>query len=295
MKVCIIVFSPSGHTLKVSEKMKEFMLEKGMEVQLLNVTGKRVILKEDSLKEYLNLEVQPHDLICIGGPVYAGHLEGNVKRIISCLPSISKKWGNLAIPFVTYGGLHSSIALKEAGDLLYKSGRKNILGMKIAAFHTLSATLDKQINQGKPDKENDKIIIELVDRAKELIDNSTEIKDIRKSFSYAPLFEKIIFTFLSQNFFHKNYRPVNIDSNKCSGCGTCINRCPVNILELINKRATVANNINKCILCAECFHNCKANAVNYLYYSKVKNRLEKATNLEFPQSAVYPINDKVTL
>jgi len=289
MKVCIIVFSPSGHTLQVSEKMKTFMIDKGMEVQLLDITRKKEISRESWLKEYLEREVQPHDLLCIGGPVYAGHLESNVKKIINCLPSVNSKCSSLAIPFVTYGGLHSSIALSEAGELLFRNGRKNMSGMKISAFHTLTVTLEKQINQGKPNEEDEKVILKLINRITNLIKTKEQIKDVRKAFSYAPLIEKLAFNILSQDFFHKNYRTVSIDKDKCIGCGKCINGCPVNMLELINKKADITNDLNKCILCAECFHNCPVNAIKYPYLSVVKNRLEKEPRLEIHQSEVYPV------
>lgn len=292
MKICIIVFSPSGHTLQVSEKMKTFMIEKGMEVQLLDITRKKEISREIWLKEYLEREVQPHDLLCIGGPIYAGHLESNVKKIINCLPSVNNKWGKLAITFVTYGGLHSSIALSEAGELLFRSGRKNISGMKISAFHTLTVTLEKQINQGKPNEEDEKVILELINRISKLTDSNKEIEDVRKAFSYAPLIEKLAYSILSQDFFHKNYRTVSIDKDKCIGCGKCVSGCPVTMLELINKKAAITNDINKCILCAECFHNCPVDAIKYSYLSKVKNRLEKEPRLELPQSEVYPVLNK---
>jgi ferredoxin/flavodoxin len=292
MKVCIIVFSPSGHTWQVSEKMKNYMIEKGMEVQLLDVTRKKEINRENWLREYLEREVKQHDLLCIGGPVYAGHIESNVKKIINCLPCVNSKCGNYAIPFVTYGGLHSSIALSEVGELLYKSGRKNLLGMKISSFHTLTPTLKKQINIGRPNEEDDKVILNLVNRISSLIDSSETIVDVRKAFSYAPLIEKIAFNLLSQDFFHKNYKDVMVDNDICTGCGKCVSGCPVNMLELINEKAAVTDNSHKCILCAECYHNCPVNAVKYPYLSAVKKRLENNIHLELPQSEVYPVLSK---
>ena len=295
MRVCSIVFSPSGHTLDVAERMKQVMEKRYMTVQLINITGEQQIFKENKLREYLEAKVMPHDVLCIGGPVYAGHLESNVIRLIRALPSINNKWGGLVIPFITYGGVHSSIALKEAGDLLYKSGRKNIMGMKIACFHTLTATFDKQINQGKPNKEANQVITELTDRLA-VLNKTSKWNDNRKSFAYSSLKEKVIFTLLSQDAFHKKYRMTAIDSNQCTGCGICVNNCPVSIIELSNKKAVVRNS-EKCILCAECYHKCPQHAVQYAYYSKVKSRLGKvdANNInlyESPQSAVYPIETK---
>ncbi len=72
----------------------------------------------------MNDTVSPHDVLCIGGPVYAGHLQENVKNIIKALPLPDEKWGSMAVPFVSYGGVHSSVALKEAGILLRKRGLK---------------------------------------------------------------------------------------------------------------------------------------------------------------------------
>ena len=117
MKVAIIVFSPSGHTLEVAKMMEKNMTNKGMKVQLLDITRNEKIFRENKMEQYLKEKIEPHDLICVGGPVYAGHLEGNAMNIIKALPYPDKIWGKLAIPFVTYGGLHSSIALMEAGRL----------------------------------------------------------------------------------------------------------------------------------------------------------------------------------
>ena len=111
MKVAIIVFSPSGHTLKVAEMTKENMIDKGMQVQLLDITRNKRVFRENKLGQYLKEKIEPHDLICVGGPVYAGHFEGNAMNIIKALPYPDKTWGELAVPFVSYGGLHSSIAL----------------------------------------------------------------------------------------------------------------------------------------------------------------------------------------
>ena len=46
MKVAIIVFSPSGHTLEVAKMMERSMTNNGMKVQLLDITGNEKSLKK---------------------------------------------------------------------------------------------------------------------------------------------------------------------------------------------------------------------------------------------------------
>ena len=101
MRVAIVVFSPSGHTLKVAKMMEKSMLNRNMRVQLIDITGKKYIFREGKLKQYINDKVEEHDLICVGGPVYAGHFEENAKNIIKALPYPDRTWGKLAIPLVT--------------------------------------------------------------------------------------------------------------------------------------------------------------------------------------------------
>ena len=285
MKISIIVFSPSGHTLKVAQEMQT-RLEKGnQQVQIIDVTRKIGQMEREGYTQYFEKRVDRHDCLCIGSPVYAGHFEQNALRIIKALPAINSKWGALAIPFITYGGLHSSIALREAGNMLYKKGRKNIMGIKIGSFHTLSTTLNNQINFSHPNDNDLKVLDDVLIRIKKI--NTTQVKDNRKSFSYVKLIERILFTLLSQNFFHKKNRNNAIDSEKCSECGLCAKICPVGAIEKNSESGGLSIN-SKCILCAECFHKCPNQAITFSYIDKIKNRLEKITPREIPQSQIYP-------
>jgi len=91
-------------------------------------------------------------------------MENNVLRLIRNLPACDGKFGTLAVPFVTYGGVHSSVALDEAGRLLKKKKRKSILGVKIAAEHTLTKTASKIICESLPGENEEKIIAEAVEK-----------------------------------------------------------------------------------------------------------------------------------
>ncbi len=77
--------------------------------------------------------------------VCAGHREQNMLRTIRALPREKEKQ-NPAIPLVTYGGVHSSIA----NEALNGRGYIPIMNIKIAAKHTLTATFENQLILCKP-------------------------------------------------------------------------------------------------------------------------------------------------
>lgn len=291
MNICIIVFSPSGHTLQAAEMLQASLQEHSLQVQLLNITRQKEVFSNHKLTDYLLKNVERHDVLCIGGPVYAGHLEGNVQKLIKSLPAPDKNWGKLAIPFITYGGLHSSVALQEAGSLLHAGKRINIMGVKMASFHSLSQTLPFKINEGRPGLQEEAVAHEMATRLKQIISIGNYI-DVRQSFSYASLLHKVALKFLNQDYFHRKYRTVRADPTICTGCGSCQKHCPVNLIKIVNRKAIRVDNGNYCLLCAECYHHCPQKAIVHEFLEqKITKKLsdEKAKYNETPQSAVYPL------
>ncbi|MCT4613847.1 MAG: EFR1 family ferrodoxin [Marinifilaceae bacterium] len=290
MRVSILVFSPSGHTLKVAQLFKREFQNNDTIVQLIDITRNENYLEGSNIKEYLEEELDKHDILLIGGPVYAGHVEKNILNILDHLPEPGGKYGDLVVPFVSYGGVHSSIALEEMGKYINKKKRKSILGVKIATKHTLTQTLSNIINDGKPGKLEEEIISKAVERIIMTANKDyNKIKDVGRSFSYSKLPERILFKLLSQEFIHKKYKTVSIDTKKCIGCKKCVSVCPVNMFACSDNKIYIARDSSNCILCAECYHSCPSSAINYQYIEKAKERLEDGyAKLEKEQSAIYP-------
>ena len=111
----------------------------------------------------------------------------NVKNIIKALPHPKSGWGKLAVPFVTYGGINSGIALQEGAKLLKKSGRIIVAGMKVNSSHCLSKLkqIKRTVNEGMPGDEALPLIEDLACRIKEFENKKPEdCADITHKLAY---------------------------------------------------------------------------------------------------------------
>jgi ferredoxin len=52
---------------------------------------------------------------------------------------------------------------------------------------------------------------------------------------------------------------INIDKNKCIGCGDCVDVCPVEALSIENEKAVVND---ECIDCGACVNTCPEEAIS---------------------------------
>ena len=182
--------------------------------------------------EYLFDTVTDHDLLCIGSPVYAHHLHYNVKEIIKSFPKPDKRWGELAIPFVSYGGINSGVALYEEAKLLKKSGRSIVAAMKIKSSHCLTKLnqISVKINENMPGKEAIPIIDILARKISEFqhLDKKS-YTDVSNKLKYQSLKVRIkAFLIFRERFWQRHiYPPLVINHDACENCGKCIKVCPV--------------------------------------------------------------------
>ena len=287
MKAVFIVFSPSGHTLIAARKFMSLLEDNGISCHLINITKNDKYLQDSAITKTLVDDLGEQHLLILCAPVYAGHCEQNMLRTIRALPLVKEKQIP-AIPLVTYGGVHSSVALEEMGKALSDRGYIPIMGIKIAAEHTLTATFKKRINPNLPGTVEAQILAEAAEITEKVVNDKIAMVNVGKKLAYAPFMKRIMFRIFSQEKIHGKYKKVTINAEKCIGCERCVAACPVNMFAYIDNTIQMVRDPKYCILCAECYHQCPVKAVVYPYIEVAKKRLSNGfAELENPQSEIY--------
>lgn len=60
---------------------------------------------------------------------------------------------------------------------------------------------------------------------------------------------------------------VKVDLEKCTGCGTCLDTCPVEVFELKTiegEEKSIPVNEEECIICRACEVSCPENAIEII-------------------------------
>jgi ferredoxin/flavodoxin len=295
MKIAIIQFSPSGNTLAVSAMLQQELEARGLPVQVVDVARCRQVFRESKLGEFLSERIRQHDVLLVGGPVYAHHLQYHVKDLIAALPKPDATWGQLAIPFVTYGGISSGIALREAQRLLQRSGRRVPAALKVVASHRMTrAFMPEEFNRDKLRVDMLPQVVELVNRIVALGSSDMGI-DYRQSFHYNGLATllKAKLIFKEKVWHQKRYPNIAINHALCTRCGRCVATCPVLHLEKLAESVVVCRD-SACIHCLSCVSGCPQKAITLqgnLERGKafMAAMIARKGNREVPATAVYPI------
>jgi ferredoxin len=249
MKTAFVAFcSPAGSTGHVAQVIADSLREKSVTVHLIDLGAGQ----DSSPIMGLLKTAGADDCLFVGSPVYR---EMAIPPVMAFLDDLPHANGCTAVPFVTWGGAISGIALWQMGRVLQNKGYQLTGGAKVMAVHSMMWQSDQPVGKGHPDGDDDGQVCRLVTKVIERMANATAKPIPLSDLDYQP--ETIAADFKTKLDQPWMIIPKTIDEATCTQCGTCEAVCPVGAVAL--DPGPVFN--TRCFDCFRCVRECPEDAI----------------------------------
>lgn len=249
MKSAFIAYcSPAGSTRHVAEVIAASLKEKSVDVHQLDLG----IVKSPS--RFIDTLQATGEGVClfVGSPVYRDMAVPPVMAFIDNLPTVA---GVSAVPFVTWGGAFSGIALWQMGRALVSKGFQLVGAAKVLAVHSMMWPSARPVGQGHPDADDDRHVAGLIERVVARLSQADVTSLPVDALDYHPeAFVAEIKKKLGQPWM---IIPKTIDEDKCTQCAICKQICPVSAVALDPWPVFDQN----CFDCFNCIRECPEEAI----------------------------------
>lgn len=237
-----LYFSPTGGTKTVIDSLANTL------AGLLNLPVHSIDLTrlENRQKEY---HFTNDALVIIGTPVYAGRLPNKIlPDLKKCITGTGQ---TPVIPVCVYGNRNYDEALRELLFLLEENGCIPVAAASMISQHAFSDTLAK----GRPDIQDLQKLTSFSKNIAKLLQNDTTAVAINydRTTPLAPYYTPLKTDLTPARFLKA--KPLT-DLKKCSHCGLCAGKCPMNSIS----KEDVANVTGVCIKCQACIKICPTHA-----------------------------------
>jgi flavodoxin/NAD-dependent dihydropyrimidine dehydrogenase PreA subunit len=241
----VIYFSQGGSTTQVAQSIGSGLRAAGHEVTLCN------------LRDEPPPPLHGYDLLGVGSPVYYYRLPFNVETYIKGLPDMA---GFPAFAFV----LHATYRGDGGNDLCRGLAQK---GARLVGYlHSYGAGTfygyfkhGYQFSPGHPSTEElaraEAFGQETAERAASQA--AAVVLDEPRLAAIYRLERSLIGQWLTRNVYSRLFR---VNKAKCTGCGRCVQECPVDNISMNADKHPVWG--RECILCLYCEMNCPEEAVS---------------------------------
>lgn len=251
-KAAVIWYSQTGNTEKVGKMIAGTLKKKGIDT----VSSEYRNFDKASLGKY--------DLIIAGSPVYYYDVPSNFKSWLRSAPKIN---GASTASFVTFGGEggNQHNTSRTLASLLVEKGGTPFgaseFGMMSAFAITWSTGNSKRILKYKhrPDINTYNAIRQYTSTILERINLGTPF-EIDKKFDFREMIKNTPSIWGTKLFITSH----KINKQKCIECGTCLEKCPVNAIDI--EKGSVDD--KSCIACLGCINNCPAQAIHMEFMGK---------------------------
>ena len=275
---CFIVYcSPAGTTRLVSEIIERTLVRQQMNVELFDLAANK-----SSANLFLKLKNSGGRFcLYLGTPVYACHAVPMVTEFITHLPH---NIGGFVVPYVTWGGVTSGLALYEMAASLIKKGYLLVGAAKVLAVHSLMWQLDSPLGYGHPDADDEKIVSEMAAAVTDQLKISQVVPLNLSVLAYQPEKARDFMKHMSLEKAREMLPKHEVDLQQCSACGICEKQCPAQAISC----DPYPEFSSRCILCYNCMRLCPEKAIHAdfsMMESFIRSKAEQST--EQPLSQVF--------
>ena len=268
----------NGKVLKTENKMKSNKVKRGLVVwysqtgntarigRLIAATWMKAGIKVDSgdYRELENINPAEYDVIAAGSPVYYYEVPENFRGWINGLSRID---GTPVASFVTFGGKggnqHNTAysILEMLSDKGGVPAGMGLFGAMSTFAPTWSAGNGDRVLKFK-DQPDEKIYSRVREYAAEILQRVNEGKTFEADSEFS--FSDYISGGVSISGTKLLITGHSVNTDKCIGCGKCVESCPVNTI--FPDKGTV--DTDRCIACLGCVNNCPVDAVEMKFMGK---------------------------
>jgi ferredoxin len=250
MKHSIVYSSPNGSTRHVARIIAERTLNLDESPELFDL-GQRDVRQR--LEKRL-LTLPSPGCLWIGSPVYVDHMVPQVARFLQSLPEAQRGY---AVPFVTWGGVNSGVALHEMGQLLALKGYALLGAAKVLAVHSSMWRSNQPLGAGHPDAADDSAVRGLVDAVLDKLTTGAMKPLPLADLDYQPEAIKEQARHKSIAVAKANYPQLAAAEDRCTQCGECAEKCPAQAIAL-NPYPEFGE---ECFMCLRCVRECPESAI----------------------------------
>ena len=244
----IVFFSPAGTTRRVALHIEHCLAERGITARLVDLG-----LPAGGPVQAGGLGLDGPCCLWIGSPVYCDHALPLVAEWIEGLEPSARGW---AVPFVTWGGVTSGLALPELADLLQTRGFQSVGAAKVLAEHSSLWAAAEPLGAGRPDAAD---LAQVRDLVTGVVANLAQAAPVPLDLRLLDYLSPSLRTEAASKSLAKAKSmmpsPRAIET-RCTQCGECVAACPVGAITL-DPYPVMAEH---CVRCQQCVRICPEGA-----------------------------------
>jgi ferredoxin len=248
MKISVVYCSPAGTTRKTAEWIAAALTGLSYHPTIIDIA------KQKDVKDLYRDTGKAHCLF-IGSPVYAYHA---IPPIINFIDKLPDDTGGYAVPFVTWGGVTSGIALHEMATRLAAKGYTVIGAATVLAVHSLMWQAENPLGEGHPDAADEKMLREFVTEVIKQIEATTPVPLPLAELDYQPADMRTQMESITLSAAKQLLPPKSVAEKLCTKCRICEDLCPVQAISF--EPFPVFH--ERCIVCYMCLRGCPERAIN---------------------------------